>query len=411
MVRHKKYSNGLNLIVSEGGAISCSFAIMIGTGTINETSANNGISHYIEHMNFKGNKKFTAYQITDIMESLGASYNAYTAMETTCFYSQTIKDSLEKAFEVMAENAFDSIYLDEESAKEKNVIIEEINMSEDTPDDVCYDLLTKAYYGDNGYGRTILGPQSNVSSFTKEDVFNYLNDYYVAENVVISFAGNVTLEEADDLVMKYVMPIIKSNPLKPTPSHNVKCLCNHLVKSKDIEQTHISLAFPSKAYGENRRIVSEYANSILGSGMTSRLFRKIRDELGLAYSVYSYANRYKTTGTLNVYAGVNANEYKNAYDAILQVIEDVKKGGVTQVEVDNVKMGMKVATVFAQEKPLSLARSYATLFLRSGEIYDFEERLREIESVTIDEINQEFLTISDNLMASAVVGKNVEKLK
>lgn len=411
MVRHKKYSNGLNLIVSEGGAISCSFAIMIGAGAVNETGSNNGISHYIEHMNFKGNKKFTAYKITDIMDSLGASYNAYTAMETTCFYSQTIKDSLEKAFEVMAENAFDSIYLDEEAVKEKNVIIEEINMSEDTPDDVCYDLITKAYYGDNGYGRTILGPQSNVSSFTKDDVFSYLNDYYVAENVVISFAGNVTLEEADELVNKYVMPILKVSPLKPIPPHNVNCLCEHLVKIKDIEQTHISLAFPSKAYGEDRRIVSEFANSILGSGMTSRLFRKIRDELGLAYSVYSYANRYKTTGTLNVYAGVKASEYKNAYDAILQVIEDVKKGGVTQTEVDNVKMGLKVATVFAQEKPLSLARSYATLFLRSGEIYDFEERLKEIESVTIDEINQEFLTISDNLMASAVVGKNVEKLK
>ncbi len=411
MVKHKKYSNGLNLIVSEGGALSCSFAIMVGTGAINETDKTNGISHYIEHMAFKGNRTYTAYQISDVMESLGASYNAYTAMETTCFYAQTIKDSLEKAFEVMAENAFSSIYLDEEAKKEKNVIIEEINMSEDTPDDVCYDLLTKAYYGDNGYGRTILGPAQNVSSFERSDVLSYLSDYYVAENVVVSFAGNVTLEEADSLVLKYIMPIVKENALAKTPEHNVKCLNNHLIKVKDIEQTHISLSFPSRTYGDSDRVISEMASSILGGGMSSRLFRKVRDELGLAYSVYTYANRYKTTGTINVYAGVNSNEYKNAYDAIIEVLEKLKKDGITKEELDNVKMGMKVSTVFAQEKPVNLSKFYATHFLKTGKIYDFEERLKDIERVTIDDINNEYQTLSENLMASAVVGKNVEKLK
>lgn len=411
MVKHKKYSNGLNLIVSEGGAISCSFSIMIGTGAINETDKTNGLSHYIEHMNFKGNKSYSAYQITDIMESLGASYNAYTSMETTCFYAQTIKDSLEKAFQVMAESTFNSIYLDEEAKKEKNVIIEEINMSEDTPDDVCYDLLTKAYYGDNGYGRTILGSIKNVSSFEKSNVLSYLNDYYVAENVVVSFAGNVTLEEANSLVCKYIMPILKESPLAKTPDYNVNCLNEHLVKNKDIEQAHISLAFPSKAYGDRDRVISEIMSSVLGGGMSSRLFRKIRDELGLAYSVYTFANRYKTTGTINVYAGVNSNQYKNAFSAILEVIENVKKGGVTKEEVDNVKMGMKVATVFAQEKPLNLSRFYATHFLKTGKIYDFENRLQDIERVTIDDVNNEYQTISENLMASAVVGKSVEKLK
>ena len=133
MLKFKKYPNGLSLIVCEGGAISSSFSIMVGTGSINETDKTNGISHYIEHMNFKGSKKYTAYDMSDIMESNGANFNAYTSAENTCFYAQTIADRLETIFSLMAESVFNSIYLKEESDKEKNVIIEEINMCEDTP--------------------------------------------------------------------------------------------------------------------------------------------------------------------------------------------------------------------------------------------------------------------------------------
>ena len=211
MLKHKSYSNGLNLIVCEGGAISCSFSIMIGTGSVNETDKTNGISHYIEHMNFKGNKLYGSYEITDIMDSIGASYNAYTSVESTCFYAQTIVESLEEAFKIMAYSAFSSLYSEEEAEKEKGVIIEEINMSEDSPDDVCYDLMMKAYYGEDGYGRTILGPSENVRNFTQLDVKNYLNDFYVSENVVISFAGNITLEKADAFIRKYVLPKTKQN--------------------------------------------------------------------------------------------------------------------------------------------------------------------------------------------------------
>ncbi|MBO7215327.1 MAG: insulinase family protein [Clostridia bacterium] len=411
MLKHKKYSNGLNLIVCEGGAISCSFSIMIGAGSVNETDSRNGISHYIEHMNFKGNKTYTTYDISDIMESNGANFNAYTSVETTCFYAQTIVDSLETTFSVISESVFNSLYLDEEAEKEKAVIIEEINMSEDSPDDVCYDLLMKSYYGDNGYGKTILGPANNVSSFTKDDVFSYLKDFYVAENIVITFAGNVTLEVADALVQKYVMPYINTGNKAEIPPHNVNCLCERLVKNKDIEQTHIALAFPTRTYGDSDKVVSEVANGVLGGGMSSRLFRKIRDEMGLAYSVYSYASRYKTAGNLNVYAGVNANEYKNAYTAILEVIKEVKKNGVTLAEVEKVKTQLKASTVYSQEKPLTLAQFYASNFLKTGKVYDFEQRLKSIESVTVDKVNEEINKLSESVMSTAVVGKNVDALK
>ena len=411
MLKHKKYSNGLNLIVCEGGAISCSFSIMIGTGSVNETEKNNGISHYIEHMNFKGNGEYSSYDISDIMESNGANFNAYTSVETTCFYAQTIVDSLEKTFSVLSQSVFNSLYLDEEAEKEKGVIIEEINMSEDSPDDVCYDLLLKAFYGDDGYGRTILGPAENVSSFTKADVLKYLSNFYVAENIVVSFAGNVTLERADKLVQKYVMPFIKSTNKTETPKHNTTCLCKNLVKNKDIEQSHIALAFPTRVYGDEDKVISEVACGVLGGGMSSRLFRKIREEMGLAYSVYSYASRYKTAGNLNVYAGVNASEYKNAFSAIMELISDIKKTGVTEAEVEKVKTQLKASTVYSQEKPLTLSQFYASNFIRTGTIYDFEKRLSQIESVTLEKVNEEFNKLNESVMATAVVGKTVEKLK
>ena len=410
MVKHKNYPNGLNLIVCEGGAISCSFSIMIGTGSINETDKTNGISHYIEHMNFKGSKKYSAYEISEIMDSHGANYNAYTSVENTCFYAQSIVESLEKTFSVMAESAFNSIYLDSEAEKEKGVIVEEINMSEDSPDDVCYDLMMKAFYGEDGYGRTILGSESNVNSFTKRDVKKYLKDYYVASNVVISFAGNITLDKADYLVNKYVMPLLNDSPKKSTPKHNVKCLKQNLVKIKDIEQVHIAISFPTYCYGDKDKVISEVSNGILGGGMSSRLFRKVREELGLAYSVYSFASRYKTAGSLNICAGVNSEEYKSAYQAVLEVINNLKKNGVYDYEVEKVKTGLKASTVYAQEKPLSLSQFYASHFLRTGKIYDFNERLLQIESVTVDKVNDEFNKLNNVNKSTAVVGKSVEKL-
>ena len=158
----KKYDNGLTLIVSEGGALSCSFAIMVGTGSVNETDKNNGISHYVEHMNFKGTDNYSSFDVSEIMDTNGANFNAYTSTETTCYYAQTIKDSLERVFSLMSELVFASKYADEEAEKEKDVIIEEINMSEDSPEDVCMDLLSQSYFGKEGLGQTILGSIKNI---------------------------------------------------------------------------------------------------------------------------------------------------------------------------------------------------------------------------------------------------------
>ncbi len=407
----KKFKNGLTLIVSEGGALSSSFAIMIGAGSINEIEENNGISHYIEHMNFKGTKDYSSFDISNIMDTNGANYNAYTSVETTCFHAQTIKDSLESTFKVMSEIVFSSIYDDDEAKREKDVIIEEINMSEDTPEDVCMDLGCTAFFGNDGYGRTILGSQKNVSSFTKEDIKKYLNENYVSENVVIAFAGNVTINECEKLVEKYVMPLIKEGKPKEIPKHNIQNKKQFLAKNKDIEQVHFNLKFPSLSYVNDDRIKSEMALAILGGSMSSRLFRKVREELGLAYSVYSYASRYKDVGVANIYAGLNSEKVDLGFNAVLETIDDMIKNGVTEEEFIKVKNSLKASTVFSLEKPTSKVQLFARYYLMTGKLYNYEERIKAVDEVSKKDVEDSVKEFNKFDMSTAIVGRKVKPLK
>ena len=407
----KKYDNGLTLIVSEGGALSCSFAIMVGTGSVNERADNNGISHYIEHMNFKGTDNYSSFDISEIMDTNGANFNAYTSTESTCYYAQTIKDSLERVFSLMSEMVFASKYSDDEAQREKDVIIEEINMSEDSPDDVCADLASLAFFGNDGYGRTILGSRENVSSFTKQDVLNYLNDFYVAENIVITFAGNVDLKECENLISKYVLPMIRVGKKAETPIHNTVNKRQFLSKDKDIEQVHFNLNFPSLSYVDRNRLKSEMAVNILGGGMSSRLFRKVREELGLAYSIYSYASRFKDVGVINICTGLNSEKVDLGFNAVIETIDDMVKNGITDAEYIKVKNSLKSSTIFSLEKPSSKVQLFSKYYLMTGKLYNFEERIKALDSVTKKDIEEATKELNKYDMSTAVVGKKVSPLK
>lgn len=406
----KTYENGLTLIVSEGGAMSASFSITIGTGSVNETKENNGISHYAEHMSFKGTDKYSASEISETLEACGASFNAYTGSETTCFYAQTIKENLETVFSVMADGVFKSVYPENEAEKEKRVIIEEISMCEDTPDDVCFDLSNAAYFGNDGYGQTILGPSENVLKFTRSDVEKYLGDFYVSENTVVAFAGNVTEKEAEYLTEKYVLPFVKEGKVTNAPAHNTVNLKRNLKKDKDIEQTHFCIMFPSPSFLDCDRLASEMATSVLGGGMSSRLFRRVREELGLAYSVYAFASRSKDVGTASVYAGVNSDSAENAYFSVLETISEVRKSGISEAEFLKAKSQLKSSTVFSLERPSVKTQLFSKHYLLTGGLYDVEERMRALDKVTKSEVEKAFEYFNVNDISTAIVGKNVRPL-
>ena len=262
MVYEKRYENGLRLVVKQmQGLMSVTMGILVGTGASVETDAEDGISHFIEHMQFKGTHKRNAFEISDAFDRLGAQVNAFTGKDITCYYSKCTSDHTADCFELLSDLFLDSTYPEEEMVREKGVICEEISMNEDTPEDLCLDLLANAFYGKNNYGRNILGTQSNVQGFTMEDVAKYKKARYCPENIVISFAGGVDPQTAQALVESYFGKLEKGEyeDRKPT------ILMNHksLVKCKPIEQMHIAIAYPSVPRGDKREDAVSALNSIL----------------------------------------------------------------------------------------------------------------------------------------------------
>ena len=193
----KRYDNGLKVIFNKiDGSYSVSAGIFVKTGSVNETDTENGISHFIEHVLFKGTKTRSAFEISDYIDRIGAQINAFTSKELTCYYTKSTGERLNNALEVLSDIFFNSTFEKSELEREKGVVIEEINMSEDTPEDLCFDLLAECYYGKNGYGQTILGPSKNIKRFGQKHISSYMDKYYTSDNVVISLAGNFDIKQA-----------------------------------------------------------------------------------------------------------------------------------------------------------------------------------------------------------------------
>ncbi len=408
MVHYKTFGNGIRLIVKQmQGLMSVSMGIIVHTGAAVESDAEDGISHFIEHMMFKGTKKRTSFQISDEMDAIGAQMNAFTSKDITCYYAKSTTAHAKEAFEILSDLFLNSVFPEEEMTREKGVIIEEINMNDDTPDDLCLDLLSKAFYGERGYGRNILGTRSNVSGFTYADVKNYLSKRYVPENIVISMAGNIDIKLAEELAEKYfagVAPASANNsPVK------VDLDGKSLFRKKEIEQIHIGLAFPSVKRYDPLFDATQILNAVLGGSMSSRLFQKVREELGLAYTVYSYVSPYTETGSLIVYAGVNAGNYLKSVDAVFDCISDIKNKNVSKEEFMRGKEQLNSSSVFAQESTSSQMLLYGKELVYSGRVYDFEERVKNIASVTLDDVLAAIdCNFDRDKLASAVVG-NLDK--
>ncbi|MBR0189299.1 MAG: insulinase family protein [Clostridia bacterium] len=382
----KTFDNGLKLAVVEmKGLLSVACGVLVKTGSANESAEENGISHFIEHTMFKGTEKRSAFEISDFIDRIGGQINAYTSKQMTCYYTHTTKEHLEDSLEVLSDMFFNSKFDKTELTKEKGVVIEEINMSEDTPEDLCLDLLSESYFGREGLGQTILGSAKNVRSFDRDKIAAYMDKYYTADNVVIAVAGNVTAERAEKLVGKYFadnFKRIKSAPqktMKPSKPLDLK-------KIKKIEQSHVALCMPAISLKDERRDALTIANIVLGGGMSSRLFQKIREDLGLCYSVYSYLSCYRETGVLEVYAGVNTDSRELAYKAIVEEIQKFREKGITEQEFLRGKEQLKSSLILGQESVSGQMQLYGRYALFSGEPFDFSARLKSIESITADDV-------------------------
>ena len=401
----KKYPNGLRVVITPiEGLLSVSCGILVKTGSVNENNKENGISHFIEHNLFKGTKNRTSFEISDEIDRIGAQINAFTSKELTCYYTKSTAEHFEKSFEILSDIFCNSIFDSTELEKEKGVVLEEINMSEDTPEDLCLDLLAKSYYGNKGLGRTILGKASNIKNFTREDIINYLDKYYVPENIVISIAGKVDTQKATDVIEKYFVLNIKDKK----GSKQIKSLAinrqNNLFKYKKIEQSHIAYCFNgTNMFNENSDSLA-IANIVFGGGMSSRLFQKIREELGLAYSVYSYASQYKHSGVIEIYAGVNTQERDKASDSIIKELINFSKNGITKDEFFRGKEQIKSSFILGQESGASQMILYGKYLLFLNKLFNFDYRINMIDKVTFDNVNEVIKNhfILDNISTATV---------
>ncbi|MBQ3572074.1 MAG: insulinase family protein, partial [Clostridia bacterium] len=275
---------------------------------------------------------------------------------------------------------------------------------------LCIDKLATAFFGNSGYGATILGPMENATRFSRNDIFNYKKKYYSPANTVISFAGKVKFEDVIKMVEKYFYDYKGEGAPKPLINSNY--YTNDVCVEKAIEQAHIGLALPSIEITSPERSASLCLSSVLGGGMSSRLFQSVREERGLAYSVYSFMSSYKETGVLYVYSGVNPKTVKSAYDCIIDEINKFSENGITLKELNRAKEQIKGSTALSSESTSSLMMSYGKRFLLANEIFDVEKELQKLSALTLEEVNavakRRFNTQS---MATSIVGKGVKPLR
>ncbi|HEY8389591.1 MAG TPA: pitrilysin family protein [Clostridia bacterium] len=388
---HKMVSfpNGLRLIMKKLDFLrSVSIGVWVGAGSAYENQQNNGISHFIEHMLFKGTTTRTAFEIADSVDKIGAQINAFTAKECTCFYTKSIDEHLEKCIEILSDMFFNSTFVETELEKEKKVVIEEISMVEDSPEDVCHENLSKLFFEGNPLGRPIIGNAENVNSFDKTKINGYMKDHYCPQNVVIAIAGNFDFERVTDLVTKYFSNVFDKSEycLKSQVASKHVSVPKGGYKIKQIEQASIALGFPSPDFNSKDTHPMMILSNVLGGSMSSKLFQKVREELGLAYSVYTFMSSYKNNGIFSVYCGTNPQNIEKAITTVVSELRKTLKDGITMEEFKRGREQLKGTFILGQENTTSIMNVYGKTLLISDEIFDLDKKLNDINSVTLDEV-------------------------
>lgn len=382
MVKSTEFDNGLKLVSENNpGVRSVSVGFWIGAGSGFETAENNGISHFTEHVMFKGTARYSAFDIAKLFEDYGASVNAFTSKEATCYYFKCIDENLEKCFSLLSHILYESVFDDAELNKERNVIIEEINMVEDAPEDICYDKLAETAYPETGLARTILGPSENVLRFNHDDVIDYTGRMYTPDNTVISVVGNASHDALVGLINKYVLP--KCGKGKCEKKFDVKVSGGGYAEYlKDFEQVNFALAYPSLAFDDPLSAVQNVVSFCLGTGMSSRLFQVLREQRGLVYNVYSACSAYKNNGVFGIYVNTSGKNVAKAAEAVREVTSKMVEEGLTDEELERAKTQLRSGMLFSLENMLSTMNVYGKFALYTGKIYDLDERLAMVAAVT-----------------------------
>ena len=375
--------NGARLLLQEvPGAQSAALGFFVGVGSRHEAPRENGAAHFIEHMLFKGTARRSAGQLARDMDAIGGQFNAYTTKEHTCFYGRTLDRHLDEGLDILADMLFHSRFDQGDVELERGVILEEIGMYEDTPEDLVSERLSAAVYRGTPLARPILGRESTLEGMTGEWLARWQRKHYHAGNLVAALAGKFSLAQADSL--RDLLAALPSG--LPAQSPPVTYRPAVTAKKKAIEQNHLILAFPAPSYLDERRPQVLLLNALLGGGCSSRLFQQLREERGLCYSVYSYVADHADTGLLGIYAGVSRDQEWAALEGARRVALELADHGPSQEEVDRVREQAKANLLMGSESVQARMSHLGSSALLYGRVRETEELLDLYDAVTREQL-------------------------
>ncbi len=387
---------------------SAALGIWVRTGAADENDSVSGVSHYIEHMMFKGTDKRTAKEIASDVDKIGGMFNAFTGKEATCYYIKTLSSNIYAGAEILLDMLTGSRFDQEEMDKERKVICEEIKMVKDSPDDDVYDTISELVASGNPLGRSILGTPESLVGIDRARLTAYYSEKYARDSIVIAVAGNFDEERIAELFESRLTSLREK---KVTQDFTLKPYRQSFdVKVRDIEQTHICLATPGISMADDKYYAFVLMNSIFGGSMSSRLFQNIREEKGLAYTVCSMNVFSSYTGFFSIYAGVAHDKAEATLDAVKHELEMLKKDGVTAEELSMAKEQVKSSYIFGLENINSRMFSIGKNKLLLDRVFSPEEVLSEFDKVTRDDIEQAADMIGDysSYCAASVTGTDFD---
>ncbi len=387
MYRKLILDNGIRLVTERIPTLkSVTIGIWVDAGSRDESPAQAGYSHFIEHMFFKGTANRSATDISKAIDGLGGELNAFTTRETTTFYVKVLDQHLPQAMDLLSDLFLRSRFGKKEIEKEKQVIREEIRMVQDDPEDLVQDLHTKLMMGRHPLSRPILGRESTIARLTRQDLLQYIDAHYQPEKIVIAVAGNFDQAKLEATIAhafgKYGHP-----SHGPTSKRWPPELCGGMtITQKPLEQVHLCVGLPGVAAGHKDRYAVYALNSVLGGSVSSRLFQEIREKRGLSYSIYSFLSGYSDGGTITIYAGTQAREVERVLDLVCREIRKLARQGVDSTELRRTKDQMKGGLMLSLESSHSRMNKLAKDELIAGAHTTLEDMIRDIDAVTDQQV-------------------------
>ena len=412
MYKCQTLKNGLTIIGEEIPYLkSISLGVWVKAGSMMETKENSGVSHFIEHMLFKGTTNRTSKELAREIDNLGGVINAFTSKECTCFYVKLLDEHINIGIDVLSDMILNSKFNEDDLDKERSVIIEELKMYEDSPEDLAYDLLTENIYKNDPLGMNIIGTEESLNRLNREKLLDYFNKYYVPNNSVIAISGNFNFDEIINKIEEKFKVWKKRDVNVDIKKAEFKSC--FLTKNKDIEQVNLAMSLEAVPLENDKEVYAlAVINTVFGGSISSRLFQKIREEKGLVYSIYSSQSLYRKCGELGIFASMSNEHLKEVYESIIEEIKIMKKYYLTDQEIKESKEQLKGSYILGLESTSSRMMSIGRALLLNNKVESTDDILKSIDNVDRETVKIVIDKIFNlDKLGVCIVGRDVEENK